>query len=436
MKKAVFLPTLLFTLPLLTQESPVISSAIIALDHNNDLKSAKEYIDQAEEMIGEKNLSEIRYKDLRKFYYYKGKINYRVYISDDETIKLMDHNALQKAYEGYKKTLDYEKEIGKIRYTDEAKSEIQYVANDYTQRGIARSQSGDYDGAYEDFIKAYQIKRLSFIGVVDTAMLYNAALIAQNAEKTHEAIMLIQKLIDLGYKGVTYQATEVETGEVVDFTSKKQMKGAVATGKFRDSLIQGDLRADLYANIANLYLRNKDTVKYEEYIEKGRTKFPKNERLLRAELQIFLENKEFDKAMASLNQAIVEYLDNAVFYYIKGYILHTEVKDLEKTLQAYGKAIEADSEYLEPRYMSGLLYVDEANDITGQMNSLKLSEKIKYKELQEKQKLVFENALLHFKEAYRINPRDKETLNALKEIYYKLKMYDEVENIQEEIDAM
>src|SRR6056300_306338 len=100
MKKLFFLGALIIGINAVAQEKPVISSAVIAIDRNNDVKSAKEYIDEAAEIISNKSLSEVREKDLAKFYFYKGKINYRVFQSSDLLVKNMDTNALDKAVEG------------------------------------------------------------------------------------------------------------------------------------------------------------------------------------------------------------------------------------------------------------------------------------------------------------------------------------------------
>ena len=140
--------------------------------------------------------------------------------------------------------------------------------------------------------------------------------------------------------------------------------------------------------------------------------------------------------MVNLNQAIEKDPTNKLFHYIKGYIIQTETKNLEEARAAYAKAIEIDPDYVEPLYMSGLTYVESANAITEKMNALKLNETSKYNALQKEQNGQFEKALPFFEKAHSIDPKDKDTLNALKEVYYKLKMYEKAKTIQAEIDAL
>jgi predicted alpha/beta superfamily hydrolase len=130
MKKILLLSSLVLSTAMWAQEKPIISSAVIAIDRNNDVKTAKEYIDEAEKIIAGKPLSEIKSKDLAKFYFYKGKINYRVSTSEDEAIQAMDPMALDKSLVGYEKLLKLEEETGRDRYTEDAQQQFQILAND------------------------------------------------------------------------------------------------------------------------------------------------------------------------------------------------------------------------------------------------------------------------------------------------------------------
>jgi tetratricopeptide (TPR) repeat protein len=72
--------------------------------------------------------------------------------------------------------------------------------------------------------------------------------------------------------------------------------------------------------------------------------------------------------------------------------------------------------------MRGVLYVDEANAYSEKINELPLSAKKKYESLKAEQKKVFEQALPFFEKAYSIKQDDRDVVNALKEVYYKLDM--------------
>ena len=162
-------------------------------------------------------------------------------------------------------------------------------------------------------------------------------------------------------------------------------------------------------------------------------KFPDNEAIIRAELQKFLETKQYDKAMVNLDLAISKDPKSHTLLYIKGNILQTTIGDLEGAVVAYDQALAIKADYLDPLYMKGLMHINEANSLTKEMNDLPLNAKKKYDALKAKQKVEFQKALPLFEKAHEIDPKDKETLNALKEVYYKLRMLPEAQEVDKKL---
>jgi tetratricopeptide (TPR) repeat protein len=435
MKRILTLLFIAITISLSGQEGPKISTAVIALERNQDIVDAKKYIDEATEIINTKDKSAVKFKDLRKYYYYNGIIHFRIANSEDPEIIALEPNALDIAAENLAAVVEYEANIGKEAYTDRAKEQLPYVASAYAQRGIDKAGREEFNGAYEDFMRSYEMKRDLNISV-DTSMYYNAALMAQNAKEYEKAIPIYEDLIEMQYRGLVFKATDPESGKIVEFPNKITMDRAVAGQKVTDPRVEGDLRPDLYVNAANLYLMSGDTAKYDAMVADGRQKYPENEALLRAELQKFLETEQYDKALINLDQAIAKDPDNKLFYYIKGYILQTSMKDMEGARAAYALSISKDPEYLEPQYMTGLSYIDYANKLSEEMNALPLNATTKYKELKEKQEQAFKDALPFFEKAREISPDDMDTLNALKEVYYKLKMVEKAQDVQAKLDEL
>ena len=110
MKKILLVCTTVVSMGLLAQEGPYISDAIISIDKNNDLKEAYGFIEEAERIISEKSLSEVKRKNLQKYYYYQGLINMRIHQSKDSTIQALNPNALDEAAEFFIQSMAYEKQ--------------------------------------------------------------------------------------------------------------------------------------------------------------------------------------------------------------------------------------------------------------------------------------------------------------------------------------
>jgi len=70
------------------------------------------------------------------------------------------------------------------------------------------------------------------------------------------------------------------------------------------------------------------------------------------------------------------------------------------------------------------------------MNALPLNANTKYKELKAKQEQAFKDALPYFEKAQEISPDDVDTLHALKEVYYKLKMVEKAQSVQAKLDQL
>lgn len=435
MKRLSLVIALLAGFQVLAQEGPIISSAVIAMDRTNDIPAAKEYIDEAAKVLSTKDMSTVKWKNAAKFYYYQGLINFRIAQSQDAAIKALDENALDIAAESFMESIEFEKAKGKQKFSDKSKQQLPYVANAIASRGIQKDANKDPLGAYKDFQMTYDLN-LKILGRTDTSMLYNTAVMAQKAEMYDKAIEINKQLIDFGYKGVEYSATDIEKGTKVVFSSKKQLDLAMLAGTYKDPAANGDYRADIYLATAGLYKKTGDTATYDQFIKEGRIKFPENESIIRAELQKFLETKQYDKAMVNLDLAIAKDPKSHSLLYIKGNILQTTIGDLEGAVIAYDKALALKPDYLDPLYMKGLMNINEANRLTKEMNDLPLNATKKYDALKAKQKAEFEKALPLFQKAHEIDAKDRETLNALKEVYYKLRMPNEAKAIDEKIQAL
>ncbi len=405
------------------QEGPELSSAVIALE-KGDVATAKPYMDKARSIIESKPASEVKPKNMQKYLYYMGFMNLIIATSEDPAISSLDEKAMETSEEFYFRSLDYEKSSGKEKFSPRIKmGDLQNLSAGYANRGFKRSELGEDALASMDFKKVYDIRQKAEPSSFDSTSLFNAALLAEKAgdpESIDRALVWNQELIDMGYDGITYTVTDVEKGEKVQMASRSLAEQGIERGIYKDLEIGESIRHELYKAKIRLYEKKSDKESRRKALAEARALYPDDEQLLRMELQDDLDAGNYESAMRNLDQAIAQEPTNPLFYYVKGFILQTNLKKDEEAISAYDKAIELNPTYLDALYMKGTLYVNRANMMSEEMNKLPLSATKKYNQLKADQTKEFEMALPLFERAHQAEPKDTETIKALKEVYYRL----------------
>ena len=103
-------------------------------------------------------------------------------------------------------------------------------------------------------------------------------------------------------------------------------------------------------------------------------------------------------------------------------------------MEYYERAIAADEKYVDAIYMLGLVYIDESNVYVEKINALpRAATQKQYDEINKKKDDELKKALSYFERSYAIQPKDSATLEALREVYYKLSRYEDVKRIAAEL---
>ena len=421
MKKFIVAVIALSVMSVQAQEAPKVTSAIIAL-RGSEFVEAKGFIDEASTIIEGKNQSEIKEKILSKFYYNKALIYLKIAASPDAEIQALATDANDIAAGSILDLIKFESTSSKPRYTDDAKNEVPNIAYNYLVAAGAAYESEDYESSYNGYISAYELKKNELLGdfaQLDTGLLFNAGIIAGMAGNTEASVDAFRDCLDLSYKGITYTATYVTTDQPKQYANKALMTKDVELGLAVDPIVGEDVRPSVYISLINAYKKLEDTEKYDLALSEARVMYPENKDLLDIQLQAFLDKKDYDGALANLDEAIAKSPEKAIYRFVKGNILQTEVKDLDAALTEYQAAIEIDPTLSDATYMCGLVFIDRANKISEQMNGLGLSETRKYDALKKKQKEIFVTSLGYFEKALELNGDDLDIVRALMEVYRK-----------------
>jgi len=431
MKKVLFAAFAGAALLAQAQDGPTISSAKIALNAG-DLAEAKKYIDEAKKGI-EAIAPEARNPKLMpKYFLYRGDVYYALF--NDPSSKNLE--TLNEAVAAYSDLLDYETKLGKVKLGTASQEKLPLLAQAYVQLAEDFNfNQNDKKSAVSAYERAVETR--AKVGQLDTTnMSYVAYLSAELGDKP-KAEAMFKKLIELEYKGIQWTALLAEDGKRYPFPDKATLDMYIKTEKASDPQRSESILVDFYVRLLFMYIEEKRTADFDALIKVARAKFPANDDLLKLELQAYLDREDFAGAIAKLDEALTKEPNNPLYLYNAGFLYHQKLKNTAKGIEYYQKAIAADEKYVDAIYMLGLVYIDESNKFVEQINALPRNATQKqFDELDKKKNAELQKALSYFERSYKVNPKDLSTLEALREVYYKLSKYEDVKRVAAEISAL
>ena len=433
MKKIAFLGILFLSFSSIAQ-APSVSSAKIAFDRG-DLVEAKKYIDEASAKISglsEQELNEGRIpKLLPKFYLYRGNIYMALYTSPENT----KNEYLDVVKESYNKCIEVEKKTGKKRYSKDAITRLPGLGSDYVKLAENLNfNEGDKAAAIRAYESAFSIRE--YVGVLDTMTLSYIGFLSQDNKDFKKAREIYEKLIQLDYKNITWSGILVEDGKRYPFPDKNTLDSYVSSERATDPKRSESTQHEIYIQLLWVLRELEEIDEYDRMLIVARNTFPKNDDLLKMQLQAYLDKEDYDGALSNLEEALTTDPTNALYLYNAGFIYHQKKKDNSKGREYYTRAMEADDKYLDAIYMLGLMHIDQSNVVVEKINKLGRSEKTKYNKYTKEKNDELAKALTFFEKAYGINSKDEATLEALKEVYYKLGKYDDAKRIMSELSEL
>jgi tetratricopeptide (TPR) repeat protein len=107
------------------------------------------------------------------------------------------------------------------------------------------------------------------------------------------------------------------------------------------------------------------------------------------------------------------------------------MEDPVKAEEYYRRATEVKPDFFEAYYNIGAIYNNKAAQLTQAANNLPLDQVDEYNKLIDEANKSLEEAMPYLEKALEINPEDQLTIQALKEVYTRLKMNDKLESLNE-----
>ena len=180
-----------------------------------------------------------------------------------------------------------------------------------------------------------------------------------------------------------------------------------------------------YSQLLDVYIAEKNA-KTEELLTLARNKFPEDKNIMISEINYFLAKGESDKIINKILDAIKVEPSNETFYFVLG-TAYEATKDNANAKDAYKKAISLNGSYNDPYFNLGAMIYNEAIELNKKMNeNIPIKE---YNELKVKRDALYNEALPYFEKSYELEPNDRNTLTALKEIYARMNLLEKYDKL-------
>ncbi|HBI80911.1 MAG TPA: hypothetical protein DDY04_02950 [Bacteroidales bacterium] len=295
-----------------------------------------------------------------------------------EVTKPVVEKPLDIAYNSFQKAIELDT---KSKSTKNIQEDLIKLKGLYISEGSNQYTLKDYKGAFESFKRVIEIGKLPILNHKDTAIYYYAGLSAQLAGLLEESIPYYEQSIELGFTN----------------------EGAV------------------YFNIFDAYKNLGKADEGLKYLEEGFLKYPKNTNILFTLISYYIDKQEDPaKILVYIDKAIETEPNNSSLHFAKG-TLYDRLGDWENAVTSYKKSIEIDPNFFDAYYNIGALYFNKGVKYIEEASKVPARELEKYDALMEKANAEFKNSLPYMEQAYKVNPNSKETVEALKNIYFRFR---------------
>jgi len=271
--------------------------------------------------------------------------------------------------------------------TEDIKAAIDKVNSCYMEAAMNAYMFNDMAKASNLFVKAAEAAGTAPLSVYDSTAFYNAGYTALAAGKVDEAYDCFKNCYDHNYY--------YEGGEV-------------------------------YTKLAEIASIRGDKASQVSYLEEGFKAFPQSQSILIGLINYYLaEGTNTDKLFELLAEAERNEPNNASLFYVEGNI-HKQFGQIEEAIASYDKAAQVDATYPWGYYGKGVLYYEDAVNVSNK--AAEEMDDAKYMALVEQ----FENDLIAaiepFEKTYEVasDPELKQYVaEYLKNIYYRFQDKDE-----------
>tara|TARA_B100000900_G_scaffold231356_1_gene196490 strand:+ start:642 stop:1916 length:1275 start_codon:yes stop_codon:yes gene_type:complete len=384
------------------KELKLVDKQVKAGEYENALKS----LETIEDLI---ITSEDKTK--AKYYYLKGLARYQNGTGsfENKLLSIVDFNKVKNIEESSSKI--YTLKVDNI-FTD--------LFNSFVDDSRLSLENKNYKNSYMNLEAAYKVSKK------DTLYLYNAALLATEAEEYSTALDFYERLIKLGYTGISinYLATEKETGKEQVFQDKKSRDFSVdviGTHESPRDQIAKSVEIDMLRSIAAIYRNQSNFKKSIEYLEKAKLIDSNDINLILLESNIRWEMGEVDQYQRLISKALEIEPNNVDLIFNLG-VVNAEKGHFEDAISYYNKVIEIDSDYTKAYLNAAAMILEKEEPMIEEMNSLGTStaDYNRYDELKIERENLYREAIPYLEKVFELEDDNLNAARTLRNIFSQL----------------
>ena len=384
------------------KELKLVDKQVKAGEYENALKS----LETIEDLI---ETSEDKTK--AKYYYLKGLARYQNGTGsfENKLLSIVDFNKVKNIEESSSKI--YTLKVDNI-FTD--------LFNSFVDDSRSSLENKNYKNSYMNLEAAYKVSKK------DTLYLYNAALLATEAEEYSTALDFYERLIKLGYTGISinYLATEKETGKEQVFQDKKSRDFSVdviGTHESPRDQIAKSVEIDMLRSIAAIYRNQSNFKKSIEYLEKAKLIDSNDINLILLESNIRWEMGEVDQYQRLISKALEIEPNNVDLIFNLG-VVNAEKGHFEDAISYYNKVIEIDSDYTKAYLNAAAMILEKEEPMIEEMNSLgtSTSDYNRYDELKIERENLYREAIPYLEKVFELEDDNLNAARTLRNIFSQL----------------
>lgn len=371
MKTAVLTGALLLSLGLSAQNANVVSAYNYMQD--GQLAKAVEYIEPA--------ILDAKTGAAEKTWRYRGDIYRMIVMGEDAALKSQFPDALDKAVDSYLKANELD---AKGNYKTENIRALGALQGLSLNTGNDAFTAKNYDAAITNYARSEKIAKA--FGQVDTNAIFNSALAYESKGDAANAIV-----------------------------------------RYRESIVAGYNKAEVYRYIASLQRKGEDLNGAIATMAEGRKKFPDDKELILDEMSYLLAADRSAEAEESVKLGLQKDPNNAVLWSILASLYDKKASDAKeeapmqewygKAEEAYKKSIELDPKFFDSYYNVGVLYNNRAAFEYEKCNKIKSD--AEYTKCKTVADAIYVKAVPYFEKAHELNDKDTPTIQQLMKLYAK-----------------